>query len=102
MTFHRLLRRLLPGRGRHRALNGPTTGTTWPAEEPMMRRRLVCVRRVPPALLLMCSADSRPVRPYVLSTEEWHERPEHTARREEMAEAVRRLNKWSSGGGGRR
>ncbi|MFJ9415382.1 MULTISPECIES: hypothetical protein [unclassified Streptomyces] len=102
MLFETLLRWLIPGRGQHRALNGPTTGTRWRVEVPPGRRRLVCVRRVPPALLVMCSADSRLVRPYVLSDDEWRELRARHVRREELTENVRRLNRWSSGGGGRR
>ncbi|MFI9051783.1 hypothetical protein [Streptomyces sp. NPDC053427] len=102
MLFGPLLCWLIPGRGQHRALNGPTTGTSWPVEVPPGRRRLVHVRRVPPALLVLCSADSRPVRPYVLTGDEWRELRARHAKREELAENVRRLNRWSSGGGGRR
>ncbi|WP_157879846.1 hypothetical protein [Streptomyces natalensis] len=62
---------------------------------PPPRRRLVHLRRVPSALRLMCGADARTVRPYVLTGGEWD------ARRQELAEHVRRLNRWSSSGGGR-
>lgn len=102
MIFEPPLRGLFPGRGLHRApLNGPTTATTWRPEAPTRRRRLVCIRRVPSALHLMCSAETRIVRPYVLTAEEWAERQAIYARRAELSANVRRLNRWSSGGGGR-
>ncbi|MEU9116077.1 hypothetical protein AB0D04_31000 [Streptomyces sp. NPDC048483] len=69
---------------------------------PATQRRLVRVRRVPPVLLVLCSADSRAVRPYVLSPDEWDALRARHARRAELTENVRRLNRWSSGGGGRR
>ncbi|MFF4950327.1 hypothetical protein ACWC2K_03870 [Streptomyces chattanoogensis] len=103
VIFESLLGWLFPGRGQHRAsLNEPTTGSTWCVAAPSpRRRRLVCVRRVPSALHLMCSAETRIVRPYVLTAEEWAERQAIYARRAELSANVRRLNKWSSGGGGR-
>ncbi|KPC66116.1 hypothetical protein ADL29_06180 [Streptomyces chattanoogensis] len=103
MIFESLLRWLIPGRGQHRApLNEPTTGATWRVAAPSpQRRHLVCVRRVPSALHLMCSADARAVRPYVLTPEEWAERRAVHARRAALAADVRRLNRWSSSGGGR-
>ncbi|MEU9488708.1 hypothetical protein AB0D83_34570 [Streptomyces decoyicus] len=69
-----------------------------------MRRRLVRVRRLPPELLPLCGEDGRLVRPNVLVRPSEQVRPpaDQAARRRELGEAVRRLNTWSSGGGGRR
>ncbi|MFC9242222.1 hypothetical protein ACFTZK_38070 [Streptomyces decoyicus] len=70
-----------------------------------MRRRLVRVRRLPPELLPLCGEDGRLVRLYVLVRPSEQARPppaDQAARRRELEEAVRRLNTWSSGGGGRR
>ncbi|WP_148590292.1 hypothetical protein [Streptomyces sp. WAC01526] len=65
------------------------------------RRRLVRVGQVPPGLLPLCGADSGLVRPYVAAAEA-RQCAAQDARRRELEEAVRRLNTWSSGGGGRR
>ncbi|MEU9122959.1 hypothetical protein AB0C96_24365 [Streptomyces sp. NPDC048506] len=76
--------------------------------EPGDRRRLVRVPRVPPGLLLLCGEDRRLVRPYVRASEAsgvpeaWQGPADQGARRRELEESVRRLNTWSSGGGGRR
>ncbi|MGW7021897.1 hypothetical protein ACWGGS_21535 [Streptomyces decoyicus] len=69
-----------------------------------MRRRLVRVRRLPPELLPLCGEDGRLVRPYVPVRPSEQARPpaDQAARRRELEEAVRTLNTWSSGGGGRR
>ncbi|WP_158795155.1 hypothetical protein [Streptomyces sp. NRRL S-337] len=64
-------------------------------------RRLVHVRRVPPGLLLLCGEDSRLVRPYVGTQEPWQSPSAQDVRRRELAERVRMLNAWSSGGCGR-
>ncbi|WP_143658970.1 hypothetical protein [Streptomyces platensis] len=71
--------------------------------EAPVRRRLVRVRRLPPELLPLCGEDGRLVRPYVRPAEaQRHPAPaDQAARRRELEEAVRRLNTWSSGGGGR-
>ncbi|MGW2391466.1 hypothetical protein ACWCYK_18465 [Streptomyces lydicamycinicus] len=71
------------------------------------RRRLVRVRRLPPELLSLCGEDGlHLVRPYVRASGRPSEEARHPgdqeARRRELEEAVRRLNTWSSGGGGRR
>ncbi|MFE1171607.1 hypothetical protein [Streptomyces sp. NPDC058773] len=61
------------------------------------------VRRLPPELLPLCRQDGlRLVRPYVRPPEEPRHPGDQAARRRELEEAVRRLNTWSSGGGGRR
>ncbi|MFI1500712.1 hypothetical protein [Streptomyces platensis] len=72
-----------------------------------MRRRLVCVRRLPPELLPLCGQENHQlVRPYVRATarpsEQARPSADQATRRRELEEAVRRLNTWSSGGGGRR
>ncbi|MGX1760514.1 hypothetical protein ACWIG5_26965 [Streptomyces lydicus] len=99
---------LLPGRGGHRAprSTGDLSPTAWLSEHPA-RRRLVRVRRVPPELLPLCGRDGHYlVGPHVrpgLHPSEWARPPmDQEARRRELEEAVRRLNTWSSGGGGRR
>ncbi|MEW9519258.1 hypothetical protein [Streptomyces tubercidicus] len=73
-------------------------------DETLVRRRLVRVRRVPPELLPLCGQDGRLVRPYMRVRPSEQARPaaDQAARRRELEEAVRRLNTWSSGGGGRR
>ncbi|MCX5450976.1 hypothetical protein GTW98_19645 [Streptomyces sp. SID8375] len=73
----------------------------WLPEAPA-RRRLVRVRRLPPELLPLCDEDGRLVRPYVCPAEAARHPVDQDARRRELEEAVRRLNSWSSGGGGRR
>ncbi|MEU5238659.1 hypothetical protein ACH4UR_27170 [Streptomyces lydicus] len=97
-----LLERLVPGRGGHRATSstGVLSATAWPPAPPV-RRRLVRAHRVPPGLLPLRGADVRPARPYAGAPEGG--RPvDQYARRRELEESVRRLNTWSSGGGGRR
>ncbi|MDT0459917.1 hypothetical protein RM550_30050 [Streptomyces sp. DSM 41527] len=65
------------------------------------------VRRVPPALLPLCGQDGHYlvgpyVRPDLHPSERARSPADQAARRRELEEAVRRLNTWSSGGGGRR
>ncbi|GAB7033019.1 hypothetical protein JCM4914_44800 [Streptomyces platensis subsp. malvinus] len=69
--------------------------------EPGGRRRLVRAARVPPGLLPLCGEGSQLVRPYAWGAEAGQGPADHDARRRELAESVRRLNAWSSGGGGR-
>ncbi|MFI0218701.1 hypothetical protein [Streptomyces lydicus] len=99
-----LLRRLVPGRGGHRATSstGALSATAW-SPAPPARRRLVRAHRVPPGLLPLCGAGGHVVRPYA-NTAGGGRRPpvDQVARRRELEESVRRLNTWSSGGGGRR
>ncbi|WP_088798111.1 MULTISPECIES: hypothetical protein [unclassified Streptomyces] len=62
---------------------------------------------MPPGLLPLCGEGSGLVRPYVdvrpyVTTAEARQRAAQAARRRELEESVRRLNTWSSGGGGRR
>ncbi|MFE7829405.1 hypothetical protein [Streptomyces nigrescens] len=71
----------------------------WLPEAPA-RRRLVFLRRLPPELLPLCDEDGRLVRPYLPAST--RHPVDQDARRRELEEAVRRLNSWSSGGGGRR
>ncbi|BDM66725.1 hypothetical protein HEK616_02120 [Streptomyces nigrescens] len=104
-----LLSWLLPGRGGHRGSSGTGVlcGTavataTVASTAPRAPRRLVHVRRVPPGLLLLCGEDSRLVRPYVRAPKACQSPPAHDVRRRELAERVRMLNAWSSGGCGRR
>ncbi|GAU68831.1 UmuC protein [Streptomyces sp. NBRC 110611] len=106
-----LLRWLFPARGGHRAAGaGVLSATAWREEGPP-RRRLVYVQRVPTGLLLSRGEDSRLVRPYVAAMDVmnamdamdvWQSPADQDARRRELEERVRRLNGWSSGGGGRR
>ncbi|MGW8396835.1 hypothetical protein ACWGLP_09125 [Streptomyces lydicus] len=98
-----LLRRLVPGRGGHRATRstGGLSTTAWPPVAPV-RRRLVRAHRVPPGLLPLCAEDGPLVRPYMPAPEADRRCPvDQDARRRELEESVRRLNTWSSGGGGR-
>ncbi|MEV7467307.1 hypothetical protein AB0O20_12530 [Streptomyces kronopolitis] len=76
--------------------------TAWPPAAPAepARRRLVQVRRVPPGLLPPCDEDGGFLRPYARGGEVWQSAAQQ-ARRRELEESVRRLNTWSSGGGGR-
>ncbi|WP_030985405.1 hypothetical protein [Streptomyces sp. NRRL S-1813] len=74
--------------------------TAWPPKAPA-RRRLVRVHGVPPGLLPLCGEGSGLVRPYVAAAKA-RQRAAQDTRRRELEEAVRRLNTWSSGGGGRR
>ncbi|WP_310728961.1 hypothetical protein [Streptomyces sp. N2A] len=103
-----LLSWLLPGRGGHRGSSGTgvlcvtVIAIASAASTAARPRRLVHVRRVPPGLLLLCGEDSRLVRPYVGTQERWQSPPAHDVRRRELAERVRMLNAWSSGGCGRR
>ncbi|RXS68657.1 hypothetical protein EST92_26495 [Streptomyces sp. TM32] len=81
--------------------------TAWPPVAPAapaapVPRRLVRVRRVPPGLLPPGGADGDLVRPYVSAAEARQRAATQDARRRELEESVRRLNTWSSGGGGRR
>lgn len=97
-----LLGRLLPGRGGHRAIR--STGSLAATARPPAvtpRRRLVCVPRVPPGLLPLGGEGNRLVRPYVHASQERQRPVDQGARRRELEEAVRTLNAWSSGGGGR-
>lgn len=98
----KLLSWLLPGRGDHRATTstGVLAVAAWPPAD-TARRRLVRVRRVPPGLLPLCGTDSGLVRPHVPASQA-RLRAAQDARRRELEESVRRLNTWSSGGGGRR
>ncbi|MGW1837948.1 hypothetical protein [Streptomyces sp. NPDC002067] len=66
-----------------------------------VRRRLVRVPRVPPGLLPPGGEGGHLVRPYVLAAQERRRVTDQGARRRELEEAVRALNAWSSGGGGR-
>ncbi|WP_432003600.1 hypothetical protein [Streptomyces sioyaensis] len=77
-TLGRLLSRLLPGRGGHRATIGRGISTGVLAD------------------------DSDLVRPYVPAAEARQRAAAQDTRRRELEESVRRLNTWSSGGGGRR
>ncbi|MFF4607592.1 hypothetical protein ACFY12_33255 [Streptomyces sp. NPDC001339] len=99
-----LLSWLFPGTGGHRAAGtGVLSATAW-CEEGPPRRRLVYVQRVPTGLLLSRGEDSRLVRPYVDVPEawqKWQNTADEDARRRELEERLRRLNGWSSGGGGR-
>ncbi|KOG42719.1 hypothetical protein [Streptomyces decoyicus] len=74
--------------------------TAWLPKAPA-RRRLVRVHGVPPGLLPLCGDGGGLVRPYVAAAEA-RQRAAQDTRRRELEEAVRRLNTWSSGGGGRR
>ncbi|MFF9481298.1 hypothetical protein [Streptomyces sp. NPDC014733] len=59
---------------------------------------------MPPGLLpLLVLGDEGTglVRPYVLAAQERQRLAKQRARRRELEEAVRALNAWSSGGGGR-
>ncbi|MFD9814569.1 hypothetical protein [Streptomyces sp. NPDC059080] len=100
--FGALLGRLLPGRGGHRATCsiGALAATARPPTVPR-RRRLVYALRVPPDLLPPGDEGNRLVRPYVLAAQERQSLAKQRARRRELEEAVRALNAWSSGGGGR-
>ncbi|MEU3712420.1 hypothetical protein [Streptomyces catenulae] len=56
---------------------------------------------MPPGLFLPGGEGDSLVRPYVLAAQERQRLAKQRARRRELEEAVRALNAWSSGGGGR-